>query len=359
MRHRSPILFFSIILLGLIPSSYVPADEAKPSAGGFEIRRPAAASGPLDNPLKGYCLYTNAGKIHRPYSMVFQYVSWRELEPIEGKYTFEDWEKKDWNHPRAKDKHLVLRVYVDYPSKPSGLPEWLRAKGVKESSYREYGGGKSPDYNHPKMVEAMERFIAALGKRYNTHPRVAFIQLGFLGFWGEWHTYPRAELFASEATQHRILKAYQKAFPDKQLMARYADGVLAKYKGIGFHDDMFPEDTDNGEDWSFLARMRRGGHADGWKQNVVGGEMVPHAAQKWLGNQWAHTQEMISRSHFSWIGPYGPALDENVSLNLQARSDQLVRKMGYQFRLTEVRHSKRVALGKSCVVQILISDIKY
>ena len=142
MRHRSPILFFSIILLGLIPSSYVPADEAKPSAGGFEIRRPAAASGPLDNPLKGYCLYTNAGKIHRPYSMVFQYVSWRELEPIEGKYTFEDWEKKDWNHPRAKDKHLVLRVYVDYPSKPSGLPEWLRAKGVKESSYQEYGGGK-------------------------------------------------------------------------------------------------------------------------------------------------------------------------------------------------------------------------
>ena len=352
MRHRSPILFFSIILLGLIPSSYVPADEAKPSAGGFEIRRPAAASGPLDNPLKGYCLYTNAGKIHRPYSMVFQYVSWRELESIEGKYTFEDWEKRDWNHPRAKDKHLVLRVYVDYPSKPSGLPEWLRAKGVKESSYQEYGGGKSPDYNHPKMVEAMERFIAALGKRYNTHPRVAFIQLGFLGFWGEWHTYPRAELFASEATQHRILKAYQKAFPDKQLMARYADGVLAKYKGIGFHDDMFPEDTDNGEDWSFLARMRRGGHADGWKQNVVGGEMVPHAAQKWLGNQWAHTQEMISRSHFSWIGPYGPALDENVSLNLQARSDQLVRKMGYQFRLTEVRHSKRVALGKGCVVLV-------
>ena len=61
---------------------------------------------------------------------------------------------------------------------------------------------------------------------------------------------------------------------------------------------------------------------------------------------------MVGRSHFSWIGPYGPALDENVSLNYQARSDQLVRKMGYQFRLTEVRHSKRVALGKGCVVLV-------
>ena len=336
----------------LILSLIVPVVGAQPSGSGLVVHRPAAALGALDNPLKGYCLYTNAGKIHRPYSMVFQYVSWKELEPAEGKFAFEAWEKKAWDHARAKDKHVVLRVYVDYPSKPSGLPDWLRAQGVQETSYRDYGGGNSPNYNHPKMVQAMERLIAAMGRRYNSHPRIAFVQLGLLGFWGEWHTYPRAELFASEATQHRILKAYQKAFPDKQLMARYADGVLAKYKGIGFHDDMFPEDTDNGEDWSFLARMRRGGHADGWKQNVVGGEMVPHAAQKWLGNQWAHTQEMISRSHFSWIGPYGPALDENVSLNLQARSDQLVRKMGYQFRLTEVRHSKRVALGKGCVVLV-------
>ena len=161
MRRSSPILFFKIIFIGLISSAFGPVEGAYQMPTDFRVRRPAAALGPLDNPLKGYCLYTNSGKIHRPYSMVFQYISWRELEPIEGKYTFEDWEKKDWNHPRAKDKHLVLRVYVDYPSKPSGLPNWLRAKGVKESSYREHGAGKSPDYNHPKMVEAMDRFAIA------------------------------------------------------------------------------------------------------------------------------------------------------------------------------------------------------
>ena len=321
------------------------------AADSLTVYRPPAGLGPLDNPLKGYCLYTNAGKIHRPYSMVFQYVSWKELEPIEGKYAFEAWEKK-WEHPLAMGKHVVLRVYVDYPSKPSGLPDWLRNKGVQERVYRDHGGGKSPDYNHPQMVLAMERLITAMGRRYNAHPRVAFIQLGLLGFWGEWHTYPRSELFASEATQHRIVKAYQKAFPNKQLMARYADGVLAKYKGIGFHDDMFPEDTDNGEDWSFLARMRRSGHADSWKQNVVGGEMVPHAAGKWIGPQWAYTQEMLKRSHFSWIGPYGPALDAKVSREHQARSDVLVRKMGYQFRLLEIRLSKQVVADKGASIVI-------
>jgi len=342
--------FSRVFLVGLLLGPLLKAAGSDKLDTGLLVARPIAALGPLDNPLKGYCLYTNAGKIHRPYSMVFQYVSWKELEPVEGRYAFDAWERKKWAHPRAIGKHVVLRVYVDYPTKISGLPDWMRAKGVTEKIYKAHGGGKSPDYNHRQMVLSLERLIAAMGKRYNTHPRVAFIQLGLLGFWGEWHTYPRGELFASEATQHRIIRAYLKAFPNKHLMARYADGVLSKYHAIGFHDDMFPEDTDNGKDWSFLARMRRGGHIDSWKHNVVGGEMVPNAAGKWMGNQWAYTQEMVKRSHFSWVGPYGPALDANVSVDLVANSDELVRKMGYQFRLTEIRRSKSVFAGGECSV---------
>ena len=342
--------FFRVFLAGLLLGFLLKAAGSDKLDTGLLVARPIAALGPLDNPLKGYCLYTNAGKIHRPYSMVFQYVSWKELEPVEGRYAFEAWERKKWLHPRATGKHVVLRVYVDYPTKISGLPDWLRAKGVTEKVYKAHGGGKSPDYNHPQMVLALERLIAAMGKRYNTHPRVAFIQLGLLGFWGEWHTYPREELFASEATQHRVLRAYLKAFPDKQLMARYADGTLAKYHSIGFHDDMFPEDTDNGKDWSFLARMRRAGQIDSWKQTVVGGEMVPNAARKWLGKRWELTREMVDRSHFSWVGPYGPALETETSDTFIARSDQLVRQMGYQFRLTEIRRSRSVVPGAQCTV---------
>ena len=62
-------------------------------------------------------------------------------------------------------------------------------------------------------MTALEGLISAMGKRYDRHPRVAFIQLGLLGFWGEWHTYPRNELFASEKTRRRVLEAYRKAFP--------------------------------------------------------------------------------------------------------------------------------------------------
>ena len=321
------------VALFLVPTACISAEEV--------VVRPKPAEGPLDNPLKGWCPYPNAGTIDQPYSMVFQYISWRELEPTEGDFRFEEWEKS-WDSKAAKDKHVIFRVYVDYPKKPSGLPDWLRKAGVKESAYEEYGGGKSPDYDDPRMIAGMERLIAALGKRYNDNPRIAFIQLGLLGFWGEWHTYPRPKLYASPETEKRIIDAYRKAFPDKSLMVRYARGYAGQQEWIGFHDDMFPEDTDNGKDWSFLAGLQKADRTANWKVAVVGGEMVPGKADRWLGEEFDTTLTMLERSRFTWVGPYCPALARTKDEQFRKRSEQLIRKMGYEFQITEVTHPATV-----------------
>lgn len=308
--------------------------------------RPHPAAGPLDNPLKGWCPYTNAGPIHQPYSMVFQYVSWRELEPVENDFRFDDWEKS-WNTGLGRNKHVIFRVFVDYPSQPSGLPEWLRNAGVKETPYDDYGGGKSPDYDDPRMVAGMERLIAALGRRYNQNPRIAFIQLGLLGFWGEWHTYPVSKLYASPETERRIVEAYRKAFPDKSLMVRYARGFAGQQSWIGFHDDMFPEDTDNGHDWSFLSGMKTAGRLNNWKSAVVGGEMVPGKASKWMGKDFDVTSTALQKSHFTWIGPYCPALDDFDDEGFLKRSQQLIHRMGYEFQIDEIVHPDEIKAGQT------------
>ena len=150
-----------------------------------KVIRPKAGAGPLDNPLKGWCPFTDAGTITLPYSMVFFPVSWSELEPQEGKYAFAEWERKMWDVDPARGRHIVFRIYADMPNRPSGFPAWLRDQGVKLTPYTDYGGGQSPDYNDPRVVQALERLIAALGQRYDAHPRLAFLQLGLLGFWGE------------------------------------------------------------------------------------------------------------------------------------------------------------------------------
>ena len=75
----------------------------------------------------------------------------------------------------------------------------------------------------------------------------------------------------------------------------------------GFHDDMFPEDTDNGQDWSFLAGLRRAGRSDNWELAAIGGEMVPFQAKRWLGEGYEQSAGMVERGHFTWVGPYCPA----------------------------------------------------
>ncbi|TWT63519.1 hypothetical protein Pan54_42720 [Rubinisphaera italica] len=310
------------------------------------VIQPLAKAGPLDNPLKGWCPYTDAGEIHQPYSMVFQYISWRELEPVKGDYRFEEWEKA-WDVKAAQGKHIIFRVYVDYPSLPSGLPDWLRKTGVKETAYTEHGGGQSPDYDDPRMIAAMEKLIGALGKRYNKHPRIAFIQLGLLGFWGEWHTWPREKLYASPETEQRIIQAYRKAFPDKSLMVRYASNFAGQQEWIGFHDDMFPQDTDNGEDWSFLAGVRKSNRTENWKVAVVGGEMVPNKARQWIGKDFDTTLTMLSRSHFTWIGPYCPALEKSKSEQYSKNCEELIQKMGYEFQITRLIHPAQLKANQA------------
>jgi len=130
-------------------------------------------------------------------------------------------------------------------------------------------------------------------------------------------------------------------------MVRYARGYAAQQAWIGFHDDMFPEDTDNGKDWSFLAGLRKAQRTDNWKAAVVGGEMVPGKATRWLGEDFNTTRSMLDRSHFTWVGPYCPALVETDHQEFDLRSAQLVRKMGYEFELTEVSHPATVPAGQA------------
>jgi Domain of unknown function (DUF4832) len=341
MRGRALGVWVCLVTAALIARA--PAGEV--------VVRPEAAPGPLDNPLKGWCPYANAGPIRQPYSMVFLYTSWKDLEPEEGRYAFDRWEQKAWSVPEAAGKHVVLRVYVDYPSRPSGLPDWLKGK-VALTRYTEHGGGLSPDYDNPRLIAALARLIEAMGRRYDGHPRVAFIELGLLGFWGEWHTWPRDALYAKPETERQAIDAYRRAFPHKILMARYARGDAGRQPWLGFHDDLFPEDSDNGHDWSFLAGLRRSGRDGNWQRAAIGGEMVPHRAKEWLGKGAEQTLTMIDRGHFSWVGPYCPALDRSQSPEFVKTSQAVVRRLGYQFRLTELRHAAEVAKAETITVTI-------
>ena len=308
------------------------------SAPTLDVPLPAGP-GPVANPLKGYAPYVQENGLRNvPTTMTFYETSWRELEPRQGEFRLAEWEAKTFKSAAVKDKRTVLRVWMDYPNQPVGAPQWLVDAGVRMNPYddKEVGKGLSPDYADPRLRAALARLIAAMGARWNRDPQVAYVQLGLLGHWGEWHTWPREALFAPPAVQKEVVDALRAAFPDKHLMGRTASGYLAQ-PWMGYHDDMIPDDTTGPEAWKFLPNLKAAGRDENWKVAPTGGEMVPGAAKRYLGPDWALMLRTVREAHLSWIGPYGPTMVDSDDPTFQARAAELSQKLGYEFRLTRAK----------------------
>ncbi|WP_115992558.1 LysM peptidoglycan-binding domain-containing protein [Cohnella lupini] len=311
-----------------------PAEPAKPKpAEAPKAPVWATASGtqelaykpaPIDNPLKGFMPFLDAGKegffkegddwrdrpSQMPYSLEFFY------EPLSAVMLGID--KFDWSHfdkqlndIASRGHQAVFRFYIDYPNKPSGIPQFLLDGGLKTRAYTEFENGKetasvSPDWDDPNLVSAIEKFSAALGERYDGDPRVGFIMVGLIGFWGEWHTYPYdgwtpktdadgkelkddkgetvrlANWMPSEANQKKVLDAMDDAFDQTRLVVRNPianETFQTKNYDIGYHDDSFAFQTlptsMGGQDWHFWGRAITAEDTDFWKTRPMGGEMRP------------------------------------------------------------------------------------
>ncbi len=67
--------------------------------------------------------------------------------------------------------------------------------------------------------------------------------------------------------------------------------------------------------------------------------MVPTKAKRWLSEDYETTMTMLERAHFTWVGPYCPPLERSSDEEFRRRSQALVRRMGYEFQLAELRHT--------------------
>lgn len=240
-----------------------------------------------------------------------------------------------------RNHHVVLRVFVDYPNRPSGLPDHL-VGDVPCSVYTEHGGGCSPDYDDPEMLEAMLGVIEAIGSRYDGDPRLGFVQLGLLGFWGEWHTWPHGDWFASADTQQAVMDAYVAAFPTTQLQIRYPVSGSVELP-LGFHDDSFAHSTLGEVEWFFLPRLIAAGAEERWHEVVIGGELRPELQSGVFSDDYAlgeYAQDMtecIEQTHASYLLNYHAYNGEGVGYAGvdRVRAEEAAVAMGYRFEVVE------------------------
>lgn len=280
---------------------------------------------PVSNPLKGWACWGENLSQDPSVTLAYVPVYWDELEPEEGVYDFEALEQRchfaQW---RARGTRLIFRLVTDLPEEESkmNIPRWLYEAMDKAGTWYEndYGRGFSPDYENPVFMEAHHRLIAALGARYNDDPQVAFIQLGSLGHWGEWHVDRSAGIdpFPDSTVTDQYVQAYMDAFPDKKLLLRRPYAIVSR-AGLGLYDDTFGEPDRHAEwmDWiengyiSSQNGQQLPGAPDFWLAAPSGGEIASYRDISWyFEDSFENTLAAIRESHTTYLGPHSPKADE-------------------------------------------------
>lgn len=340
------------LLICCMPMLFLSADEVPAR------QELAYAPSPVDNPLRGLVPYQGDRRSLFPHSLEFNYLPFSALVVGENQYDWQPLEKM-LNDIASRGHQAVFRVFLEYPGKTGVIPKYLLDGGLKVHQYVNTNTQplppakiETPDYADPKLRQAMTRFIHAMGKKYDGDPRLGFITAGLLGTWGEWHTYPRSELFASKAVQAEVMDAYTAAFKITPVLLRYPAGPKTWQKAdnaqrpFGYHDDSFAWATlhtgRKGDEWFYETALRDAGPAaeKKWKTQPIGGEIRPEA--------WGHVfddsttikevqdfVQCVEATHVTWLMDSGMFRKKQPVERIE-RAKKKVGRMGYEFHVKAV-----------------------
>lgn len=342
-----------LLLLGL----------ALAAAALLRLRIPLAAEEiptsdkPVTNPMKGLVAW---GENYRqdPYvSFAYVPVYWNELEPRQGEYDFAALEERchfaQW---RADGVRLILRLVCDTPTETQhmDIPAWLYdAMGGAGSWYDgDYGQGFSPDYENEVFRQAHQALVAALGQRYAHDPQVAFVELGSLGHWGEWHVDTGAGIapFPTQEITDGYVQDYLDVFLPGQLLLR-RPYPIGRDQRLGLYNDSFGLPDSHRQWLSWIAEGYQSDQngewlpamPDFWRSAPSGGEFSPRQEDGWYFSdaQFSTTLALLQESHTTFLGPNAPAAGE-LSGTEGENLRTLLAEMGYTLGIRHCTVWRRV-----------------
>jgi hypothetical protein len=267
-----------------------PDSNLRQTAISLQTRLLRYTPAPPDNPLKGFVPYLRKDPTF-PHSMEWDYTPLAEVMTGPTNFHWAPFEAK-LNAAAGRGHQFVARFHLEWPGRKTGVPQYLIDDGLTLRRWTNTNTqpfppaiDQTPDYEDPRLRAALTNFIHALGRRYDGDPRLGFLGLGLLGTWGEWHNHPNHQWFASKTVQREVMDAYEAAFRQTKLVARYPVGpgdqryAENSQRPIGYHDDSFAWATVHtgkpSETWFFETRLRSAGALDKWRTQPIGGEVRP------------------------------------------------------------------------------------
>lgn len=280
---------------------------------------------------------------------------WGTLEPRPGKidYAFLN---QVLEETRRSGQTLAFRVMCSSttPRRPYH-PKWLSDVGgrIVETRRRDGPVVKIPDLDDPAVLDRHLDFIGRLGKHYDGHPDIDHVDLGSVGWWGEWHMSgaSNAKMPALE-NQRKVVDAYLAAFTKTPLLMLIGGGPMLEYAtehGTGWRADCLGDMGGFSKTWchmrmAYPVMLPKADALDAWQTAPVAWETC-WDIRRWVDEGWPlrFIFNYALALHGSYINNKSAPLPEGEDVRAEIR--RFLKRLGYRLVLKKLRHPAEANAG--------------
>jgi len=296
-----------------------------------------------------------------PSTVCYERWGWGTVEPRPGAidYAFLD---KVLAESHAAGQKLAFRVMCCSTSRGRPYhPDWLEEVGGKVLTvdYEGRDGFRIPDLDNVDVLARHLHLIQRLGARYDGHPDLDHVDLGSVGWWGEWHmSGSKTAKMPTMETRRRIVDAYFEAFPKTPLLMLVGGGeclATAARRGAGWRADCLGDMGGFSKNWYHMRdaypREIQGAKAeDAWRTGPVAWESC-WDMRRWVKDGWPlrYIFNYALALHGSYLNNKSAPLPEGPQVRPEI--ERFVRRLGYRFVLKEMKHPQQAAAGAVLAIE--------
>ncbi|MFO0889398.1 MAG: DUF4832 domain-containing protein [Isosphaeraceae bacterium] len=350
MNHKRILAALTGLSLVVSPSF---AQEDRGGAGSLVTVTPEPSEEILRNPGMGWQTFHHSGRHDPslpdwiPSTVSYFRWGWAELEPRPGEIDHGLLDRVI-KEIRASGQSLAFRVMCCSTTRNEPYhPRWLAQAGGKELIADLEGiDFPIPDLDDPVTLRRHLDFLKRLGERYDGHPGIDHVDIGSIGWWGEWHLSGsrKAELPRLE-NRIKVLDAYLAAFKKTPLLMLVGGGECLKYAaehGAGWRADCLGDLGGFSKTWCHMRKgypsdIKESGVEGAWKAAPVAWETC-WDMRKWVEEGWSlrYIFNYALALHGSYINNKSAPLPD--APGVRPELERFLRRLGYRLVLKRLRH---------------------
>jgi len=334
---NSQIIFVSIIILIFSYGWVIKDNSCASSATSNSIPdiievTPSYYNKALRNPLKGFT--TRGIYNHEWATLAHTYIRWNEIENHESDGIEKIRRVTDnmWGDIASRNVKVIPRVYLHWSGERKFWPSDMQPD----------------DYTSEQFQYRVVRLIERLGFLWDTDPRVAFIELGIFGKWGE-----QEQPFATEEIEKLVADAVAKAFKNKLVSVRrnweiFNSQPFGEYWDSWAHyDQMWPHGNNiailNSKVGRYLKNYVGGEVAYDWGNGDIqpGPSPTASVSEETHRNFIINSIRWLHCTQLRWIDDYDSS-DEAARMGAEI----IQKAFGYRFIIEKVRFNPTVSIGE-------------